>query len=72
MQKCTLNTSKPRRVQPLAHPRPLRQLMYPLPVLPLLLIEDCILVLRQHLLLRRHLRLPPLYQLDRALHLRLC
>lgn len=54
-----------RWIQPLTHPRPLGQLMHPLPIPSHLLIKHCIFILWQHLRLRRHLGLPARNQLDR-------
>lgn len=35
--------------------------MNPLPIVPLLLVKDGVLVLRYHFLLAGHLRVPPVY-----------
>jgi hypothetical protein len=55
-----------RRVQSLTNARPLGQLVHALPVSLCLLVEQRVLVARQHLRLGRHLDLPALNQLGRA------
>lgn len=59
-------SSVTRRVHPLGNPRPFWQLVDTFPIPLSLRIKDCILVLRKHLLLPWHLRLPSLEPLRRA------
>ena len=64
MQTHTL--SIPRRIHPLTNPRPLRQLMHPLPIPLRLAIKHRILVPRQHFRFGGHLRFPAFYHFHGA------